>query len=293
MQYRFDYPFFWSEWLPLPLQVRYWRAMSQIRGFVEERTRDSWEPAASCLMRDLQQSALDDSELRDEVIGLAITGYETLGDALMWSLALLAENPTAWERVSGEARKVLGEGPPALGDVTGLRYTSMVFLEALRLFPPTWLFIRISKEHLKLPSGYSVEHGMKIYLSPWVVQRDSRFYRNAQRFDPEHFSPEQIAARPKLAFLPFGAGPRLCIGHHFAKMEGPLVLALIARDFDLSLVAGSRPRPVGRMTLCSRGPVSMQVSRTSRCAAALSQQDYTAASLAHRTLYSDTSTSET
>lgn len=262
LQYRFDYPFFWSEWAPIPLQVRYGRAMAWIDTYLKQRLAgERQSPNSAHLLGRLLEIGLCDEEIRDEAITLAITGYETMGDALTWALWLLAGEPEAQAKLRNEARHVLGDGSPCAAGIAQLRYTSLVFSESMRLYPPTWLFPRHAVNEEQLPSGWRVGAGTKLYLSPWVVHRDPRFWADPLRFRPEHFRPEEVALRPKLAYFPLGAGPRLCLGHHLATLEGPLVLALLVRDFDFVRIPNASVRPLGRMTLCPSGPVGVQVSR--------------------------------
>jgi cytochrome P450 len=262
LQYRFDCPFFWSEWLPIPLQIRYWGAMRTIDKYLRRRfecersLRDG-----SHLLGRMVLSGLEDEEVRDEAITLAITGYETVGDALMWSLWLLAADHDWQASVRQEAQEVFGSGAPAAADAARLRCASMVFSEAMRLYPPTWLFVREAIREERLPSGYRVPAATKIYLCPWVVHRDPRFWADPLRFRPEHFSAEEAAGRPTMAYFPTGAGPRLCLGHNLAMMEGALILSLLVRDFAFSSARAPRVRPVGRMTLRPSGPMPVQVCR--------------------------------
>jgi cytochrome P450 len=264
LQYRFDVPFFFTEWLPIPLQVRYWNALHKIDRDLEARCASQRSsPDHRCLLGRLLASGLTESEVRDEAITLAITGYETLGDALTWAFWLLATDPEAQRKIRIETGDILGDREPCVEDVGRLRYTSMVLSEAMRLYPPTWLFVRQALQQEELPSGYSVKAGTKIYLSPWVVHRDPRFYAEPFSFRPEHFLPQEVLQRPKLAYFPLGAGPRLCLGHHLVTMEGVLALALLVRDFDFVRANGAPVQPLGRMTLSPNGPVLVRVSRRS------------------------------
>ena len=259
LQYRFDYPFFWSEWAPIPLQVRYWKGRAWIDDYLKKRLERGREtPEGTHLLGRLIATGLDDQEICDEAITLAITGYETMADALMWALWMLAADQEAQTELRNEAHQVFGDGLPSAADVARLRFTSMVFSESLRLYPPTWLFLRHTVREERLPSGSRVAVGTKLYLSPWVVHRDPRFWTRPLCFRPDHFLEEEVARRPKLAYFPLGAGPRLCLGHHLAAMEGPLVLSLLAREFDFARVPNASVRPVGRMTLCAAGPVRVQ-----------------------------------
>jgi cytochrome P450 len=258
LQFRFDMPFSWPEWLPVPLEIRYQRAMKTIGQELTERIQR--EPEGACLVGQMRKAGLTAAEVYEEALTLAITGYETLGEALTWTLWLLAAHPTEQEKVREEARSALREEVPSAADMVELPFTSTVLMESLRLYPPTWLFLRTALEPATLPSGYTARAGTKIYLSPWVVHRDPRFYPEPAKFRPERFVAAEIANRPKLSYFPFGAGPRMCIGHHLAKIEATLVLALLLRD--LKFQQGSRPdiKPSPRMVLQPSGPVWTDVS---------------------------------
>jgi cytochrome P450 len=238
LQYRFDMPAFWPEWLPLPLEFHYRRAMAEIHSQLDQRLQRCGAP--ECLLDRLASAPLTDAEVRDEAITLAITGYETLADALTWAFWLLAVHP----EVQTKAREDRS-GP----------YIASVLSEAMRLYPPTWLFVRCCRGEEQLPSGHRLAPGTKIYLSPWVVHHDPRFYPEPFAFRPERFTAGEIAARPKLSYFPFGAGPRLCVGLHLAKAEGALVIGSLVRRFRFAPAQGSPSRPSARMTLRPASPL--------------------------------------
>ena len=205
-------------------------------------------------------AALSDKQLRDELLTLSLTGFETLGDALCWTLCLLASHPDVRAKVERELESTLAGRSPAASDLPRLSYTTMAFSEALRLYPPTWIFIRMAKNDDYLPSGAHIPAGSKLYLCPYVVHRDPRFYTDPERFDPERFTPEATRARPRFAYFPFGAGPRTCIGHRFAMTEGSLMLAAILQRASLSLEPGRTVAPMPGITLRPAGPVSVEAS---------------------------------
>jgi cytochrome P450 len=134
----------------------------------------------------------------------------------------------------------------------------------MRLYPPTWLFVRIAQAADSLPSGACVSAGSKIYLSPYVVQRLPRYFPDPERFDPERFAESTKRGRPQFAYFPFGGGARLCIGEHFAKMEGVLALACIAQRFRLSLLPGQTIVPEPKMTLRPNPRIMMRVQLRNR-----------------------------
>jgi cytochrome P450 len=204
------------------------------------------------------ESRMSDAELRDELLTLFVTGHETLADAMSWTFYLLARHPDAEHAVRCEAREVLRGRPATQADLPQLGYTAMVLAESLRLYPPTWLYIRMAQADDRLPSGARVAAGTKIYLSPYVVHRNPRYYENPDRFDPLRFS-EARAARPRFAYFPFGGGPHVCIGESLARMEGTIALATIVQRFSLRSLAHATVRAVPGMTLHPHGGLPMRV----------------------------------
>ena len=137
----------------------------------------------------------------------------------------------------------------------------MVLAESMRLYPPTWLFVRVAQRDDVLPSGAAVPSGTKIYLSQWVMHRDARYFADPDRFDPRRFAADAISARPRFAYFPFGAGRRLCIGEEFAWMQGVSILASAARRFRLTLAPGQTIVPEPNVTLRPRKGLRMQLAR--------------------------------
>jgi cytochrome P450 len=137
----------------------------------------------------------------------------------------------------------------------------MVIAEAMRLYPPTWLFVRVAQHEDVLPSGVFVAAESKIYLSQWVMHRNPRWFPDPDRFDPRRFSSDAVKARPRFSYLPFGAGRRLCIGEEFAWMQGVLILAAVARRFRLAVAPGQTITPEPNVTLRPRGGLRMRLAR--------------------------------
>jgi cytochrome P450 len=135
----------------------------------------------------------------------------------------------------------------------------MVFAESMRLYPPTWIFIRMALENDRLPSGATIPAGSKIYLCQYVMHRNPRYFPDPERFDPERFTETAKKGRPQFAYFPFGGGARVCIGEHFAKMEGILVLAAMAQRFKLTLVPGQTIVPEPKMTLRPKNGIMMRL----------------------------------
>ena len=228
-------------WLPLPKNVRFRRALRTLDTLVHRIIADRRalpeserpEDLLSMFMsaRDDEDGAgMSDQQLRDEVMTIVGAGHETTANALAWTFYSLGDHPEIAERVSQEARETLGERAPTVEDLPRLAFTKRVLEEAMRLYPPAWSIERLAAED-DLVHGIRVPKGTVVGIMPWCIHRDPRFWPDPQRFDPDRFLPEAVAARPRYAYLPFGAGPRVCIGNGFAMMETQLLLAMIARRF--------------------------------------------------------------
>ncbi len=260
------------EWVPSPIGWRYRSAMQRIDTLVYRaiharrmRPRDAVDMLSLLLLAKYDDgTGMTDQQVRDEAVTLFITGYETMGEALTWTSYLLSQHPDIEAKFLAEVDDVLGGRMPGAEDLPNLPYTGMILAESLRLFPPTWIFVRIVQHEDTLPSGATIPAGSKMYLCPYVMHRHPRYFPDPERFDPERFTEAAKKGRPQFAYFPFGGGARVCIGEHFAKMEGILVLASIAQRFRLSLVPGQTVVPEPKMTLRPRGGVRMRVSRRSQ-----------------------------
>jgi cytochrome P450 len=189
---------------------------------------------------------------------LLIAGHETTAQALTWTWYLLSKNPEPERRLHEEIESVLQGRVPTFEDLPRLRYTEMVFAEALRLYPPAWAFGREAKEDFKL-AGITISGQSICVLSPYVVQRDSRWFRDPDRFDPERWSPETRETRPKFSYFPFGGGARVCIGERFASMEGVLSIATLAQKWRFRLAADQRVEPLAKVTLRAKYGMRMML----------------------------------
>lgn len=177
---------------------------------------------------------MDDQQLRDEIITMILAGHETTANLLAWTFHLLSKHPEVERKIREEATRVLGDRDPVLEDVRSLEYTRMVLEEALRLYPPAWIFERQAVVADTL-GGYRIEPGAIVGLCPYVLHRHPDHWENPEGFDPERFRPERAEKRARYAYLPFGGGPRTCVGNHFAMMEGQILLAMIVREHRLEL----------------------------------------------------------
>ena len=208
------------------------------------------------------RSPESEQSLRDQVITIFLAGYETVANALIWTWYLLSQNRACEERLHEEVDRVLAGRLPAFEDVPRLQYVDMVLAESMRLYPPAWAMGRhaLSAFHL---GEFFLPARTTVLMSPFVLHRDSRYYPDPVRFDPQRFSPEAKARRPKFTYFPFGAGARQCIGESLAWMEGVLLLATIAQEWKLNLAPGHPVEPQPLITLRPRYGMQMLVERRS------------------------------
>jgi len=238
---------FWM--VPTPRKHRFRAAVraldAVVNRIIEERRRAHYR--ADDLLTMLLDATDEDthermspSQVRDEVMTLLLAGHETTANALAWTCYLLSQNPGAEGRLRGEVEGVLGDRGANALDLPALRYTRMVVEESMRLFPPAWAISRntIAEDEI---AGYQIPPGTNILISSYITHRHPAFWDNPERFDPERFLPGRSESRPHFAYLPFGGGPRICIGNGFAMAEAQLVLATIVQRYRLRLVPN---RPV-------------------------------------------------
>lgn len=241
-------------WLPTRSNRKLHWAVAELDGAVrqilEERDHAAGEPGnmVDLLLsaRDAAGEGLTEQEVRDQLVTFIVAGHETVASALTWSWALLAEHRDAQERLAAEARDVLGGRTPQFEDFPRLPYARAVLDEALRLYPPAWLITRKGVEADQL-GGRAVHPGSLIIMSPWLLHRHPAVWPAAERFEPERFVEKRYERE---FFLPFGAGLRQCIGKDFAYVEGVLLLAMVAAEFELLPAPGQGlPRRVPQVTV--------------------------------------------
>jgi cytochrome P450 len=208
---------------------------------------------------DLDHGArMTDQQLRDEAITIFLAGHETTAIALTWTWFLLAQHPEVEARLHAELDQVLGERLPTFEDWPRLKYTEMVLAESMRRYPPVWILGRRAMADYEV-GGFEIPARSIVLTSQYVVNHDPRWYPDPVRFDPERWTPEARAARPRFSYFPFGGGPRLCVGESFAWVEAGLVLATLAQRWRAELVEGQTIRPRPSITLKPRGPVMMRL----------------------------------
>lgn len=206
-------------------------------------------------------AAMDPKQVRDEAMTLFLAGHETTANALAWAWYLLARHPDVYARVQEEADAVLAGRAPTFDDLTRLPYALQVLKEAMRLYPPAYALARQAMQDAAI-GGYCVARGAIVLLSPYLLHHNPALFPDPETFDPDRFTPDAESARPRHAYLPFGGGPRVCVGAAFALMEGHLVLATLAQRVTFTLGEPGRviePEPL--ITLRPKGGVPVIVHR--------------------------------
>lgn len=202
---------------------------------------------------------MSDHQLHDEMVTMLFAGQETTATALTWCFHLLSDHPEVEETLHDELRRVLGGRTPTTEDLPALPYTRMVLDETMRLYPPIWIMGRSALMADEV-EGYLLPAHAMIAISPYVVHRHPAFWPNPTRFDPQRFTAEASATRPRFAFFPFGGGPRQCIGNGFALTEIVLVLATIAQQYHLRRLPTFRVEVEPLLTLRPRHGLMVRAS---------------------------------
>jgi cytochrome P450 len=199
---------------------------------------------------------MDDRLIRDQVITLLLAGYETTASALTWTLYLLSQHPEVMAVLQAEVNEVLGGNKPGYADLPRLEYTRMVFEETLRLYPPAWVLGRkvINDDEL---GDFTIPADTILAISPYTLHRHPQFWERPDVFDPMRFTKDHVAGQNRFAYIPFGAGPRKCIGNNLAMLEAQLAIAMIAQRFSLRLIADQPIRP--EVIFVLRGDRNMRV----------------------------------
>lgn len=265
---RFRRPFPVPDWIPVPGNVRYRRAVRRMDDLVYRLIREHegrTEPGDD-LLSTLMAARSEDGEtmsgrqVRDEAVTLLLAGHETTALALSWAWCLLSRHPDVEARLHRELDRVLGGRAPEPEDVPALRYAGHVVAETLRLYPPAYAIGREAVEDCEV-AGWRVPAGTTLFMSPWVTHRDPRWFDDPEAFRPERWEDDLAVRLPRFVYMPFGGGPRLCIGARFAEMEATLILATVARRYRLRLEPDRMPRPFPAITLRPEGGVRASVER--------------------------------
>lgn len=263
-------------WVPLPKQLRFRKARRDLQRIVDHLVagKAGGDPNADDVLARLITSTSQEADpkvgqqrMRDELVTLMLAGYETTASTLGWTFHLIDEHPEIGERLHAEAVEVLGDRLPVYEDLHRLRYTAQVVDEVMRLYPPVWMLSRKAQADDEI-GGYHVPAGVDVLICPYTLHRHPEFWDRPERFDPDRFDPGRSAHRPRYAYLPFGAGPRFCVGNHLGLMEASFVIAMISRELRLSKVPDYQVVAEPMLSLRVRGGLPMTVSRRARAAIA-------------------------
>jgi len=205
-------------------------------------------------------TSLSNQQARNELLSLFVAGHETTATALTWCWYLLSQHPEIYARVRAEGDAVLAGRLPTVADLSNLPYTLQVFKETLRLYPPVYAFTRGAIAHVQL-GDYYIRKGTSVVISPYTLHRRSNFFPDPERFDPERFDPQQEQNIVRYSYIPFGAGTHMCLGMHFALLEGHLLLATLAQRLNFEFAGSEQVEPEPLLTLRPKGNVTMRVRR--------------------------------
>jgi cytochrome P450 len=259
------------EKLPIPQVKRFNSAKetldSIIYGIINER-RTSGEDTGDLLSMLLQAqdeesgASMTDEQVRDECLTLFLAGHETTANALTWTFYLLSQNPEKEAKLHQELKQVLqNERVPTVEDLPNLKYTESVLAESMRLFPPAWALGRLAIEDHEF-GGYKIPKGSLVLASQFVVQRDRRFWENAETFSPERWEKQSVReAQKKYIYFPFSSGVRGCIGEGFAWTEGILLVAALAGKWKLKLMPEQKIEMNPLMTLRPKFGMKMKIEK--------------------------------
>ena len=256
-------------WLPLPKQLRFRRAQRRLAEVVdtliEQRSQRGEPDGDDALSRLLAASRNETGEVRrqrgrEELTTLLLAGHETTASTLGWAFHLLDEHPQVARRLREEAVAVLGNRRPEYDDLSRLTYTTMVLEEVMRLYPPVWILPRAAQVDDEI-DGHRIPAGSDVIVSPYLMHRHPRYWLDPERFVPERFDRTRAAERPRYSYLPFGAGPRVCIGSSLAMMEAAFVLSTVVRRLELRKLPGRPVVAEPMLSLRIRGGLPMTVHR--------------------------------
>jgi cytochrome P450 len=253
-------------WVPTRTNLRFRAAARQIdtliQRVIDQRKQNpgAREDLLSLLIqaRDEEGNGMSDAQIRDEAMTLFLAGHETTALALTYALTLLAQHPAEQARLTAEVARVLGDRPARFEDLPALAEAEWVVLETMRLYPPAWALGRQALTRVEV-GGFQFPRGAEFVMSPWVVHRDPKLFPDPERFDPQRWRDGLQQRLPRFAYLPFGGGPRVCIGNRFAMMEAKLVLATLLQRFRVETTPDTRLILAPSVTLRPRDGVRLRL----------------------------------
>ncbi|MBU6153600.1 MAG: cytochrome P450 [Bdellovibrionales bacterium] len=265
LTYRFNELFPLPLSLPLPRYLKFQKARREIDRviyrYIERKKKEIRSGRAGVdLLTQMIQSVdtdtgigMDELQLRDETVSILLAGFETTGNLLSWILVNLGSHPAVLGRLIKEIDSDIGSSVPRAENVLALSYLSCVMDETLRLQPPVWAWTKRALGEDSL-GDYRIAKGQILFLSPYLVHRDPRLWRDASGFDPDRWT-QELREKTKGAYFPFGMGPRTCVGRHFAVLEAKLIVVRLLQSFEYRISEGNIPEPEFRITLGLKTPL--------------------------------------
>ena len=258
------------QWFPRPGLFSAARAITQLRSTVSALVRAQLDARASAVVRDdlLRRlvaardpetgRAMDEEQLVDNLLTFYLAGHDTTAKALTWTLYLLARSPEWSTALEEEIEQVTGGAAISAAHVEKLVLAQQVLKESMRLYPPVPMMSRQAVADARI-DGHLVRAGTSVLLPIYAIHRHTKRWQNPDEFDPARFAPEKERAMPRYQYMPFGAGPRICIGMSFAMIEATAILATLLRRARFAPAAGPEPTPVARVTLAPSGGMPLEV----------------------------------
>lgn len=259
------------DWFPIDWKRKGRQAIAELHELVERliaQRRESGEDKGDLLSMLLSAvdtegngEGMSNEQARDEAVTLLLAGHETTTNALVFTLYLLARHPAIQERVVANTRRLLAGGEPTYSQWERLSPVERCFKEAIRLYPSVYFTSREVAEPVDI-GGYRIGKGSQLHLCPYLMHRDPRWFEDPERFDPDRFLPEREAGIRPFAYLPFGAGPRACVGKGFAMMEAVLILSRILLGHQVALAPGQGdPVLETQISLHPKGDIRLSMTR--------------------------------
>ncbi|MGD9537752.1 MAG: cytochrome P450 [Alphaproteobacteria bacterium] len=255
-------------WTPHPGRLQILRARDRMRAVVgklvsaRRKSSDAQDDICGDLMRARDpetQRPLDDEDVIDMLLTLIAAGHETSANGLTWALYCLAEQPALQAELAAEVRRVVGARPVGAADLPALATVEAFIKETMRLLPPVPLLSRMATKPEKL-GGHELAPGTLLFIPVYAIQRHERLWQEPDRFDLTRFLGENARRIPRTAFMPFGAGPRVCVGGTFAMMEMVAGLTTLIQHVRFAAVEGARYEPIQRVTLRPKGGLPLKVA---------------------------------
>lgn len=261
--YRIRRPFLFQDSLPFPSNINFRKGMQYVEDVlslcITERRSKPDDTVLSMLVHSIDEDGnkLSDVELRDETITLLLAGHDTTAIGLSWAFYLLTKHPEYWSQLKQEAEALYSKERISVDDVLGMSLTMGVIRETLRLYPPAYMVGRMALEDTQI-GDFILPAGKGIVISPYILGSNPDDFTNPDQFKPERWTTEFIKKLRKGAFIPFGGGPRTCVGEIFAMMEMSIILSAVARKYRMDHI-GKAPIPGTSITLVPKKPIKMQL----------------------------------